>query len=666
MPSRRLLLLLLLPLLVACTTPDRIRVEAESEAVRTQVRDVTEFVRDRWHLPFRLRVYLSNAKGEAVEPMLLAEEEKLAIRQLEEIKQAYVHSSFDLYAADVVIVGSGSRHVRLHPDALRLEVRLPAGTRDPVSASALLAAIGEEYHWKRSDRWYTGERTDHLEAALRRDLGKLIRLEDEVALACRRLELLVGTLEARVEKDEEPVLTPCEADFARDAQFRATFALNRVLNTLARWRLASDDPQLSVQREALTTTHYARLIHEAYLDWLLKIVVGGRTRLKVWSDDWWHRNALYKCLDSEAPLVPIDDKELPGRVPAGAVRALLSLRLDGDLRACYESLDERWAARQPVSPGTPLARELQSATDRMQAIRVLGEQKELSGFTAWKELWDARLKDTVSLPFYGLVASIARFLGDTRTSHPPPAVSTAQLATLAGDLRPGDVVLVRQDRYLSNAFLPGFWPHAMIYLGPSDEWTRLELSDGTTLSDDPVVRALLERYAEPIDGKPARVIEAISEGVVFNSLEHAVQKDYVAVLRPLLPVAAIAEGIRRALRFLGRPYDFNFDFATDDRIVCTELVYRAYDPEMNFANTHRNSQSVPGVLEVMGRLAMPANELARLALYMNAHPEPRPTTGYPGKRLKLVALLDRPAKKGPAERLSGEAALTRLRKSVKR
>ena len=49
-----------------------------------------------------------------------------------------------------------------------------------------------------------------------------------------------------------------------------------------------------------------------------------------------------------------------------------------------------------------------------------------------------------------------------------------------------------------------------------------------------------------------------------------------------MPEHEVASGIRRALELLDRPYDFNFDYASDDKIVCTELIYRAYDPVLNF------------------------------------------------------------------------------------
>jgi hypothetical protein len=32
----------------------------------------------------------------------------------------------------------------------------------------------------------------------------------------------------------------------------------------------------------------------------------------------------------------------------------------------------------------------------------------------------------------------------------------------------------------------------------------------------------------------------------------------------------------RAFEHLGKPYDYNFDFATDQALVCSELVYKAF------------------------------------------------------------------------------------------
>ncbi|MBL4848421.1 MAG: hypothetical protein JKY65_23110 [Planctomycetes bacterium] len=641
--------LLLLLLLTGCAAPLS---KTQSPAVLAETKALAAFARDGWHLPFKVTVFLPAGD----------EGEDLALEQLAELRRAYGDSPFDLYAAHVSVVTEGEPEVSLEADELRLDVKIPLGGA-PLSAEALLEAVCEDYEWKRSARWYANEAEEDLVAALQRDLGKLCRLQDGLALDCRRLELLAATLQARAKGDEPPLLWPSEAEFARTAQYRATFAINRVLNTLARWRVAAEDSSFKRQREALTVAYHARLIHEVYLDWFLDVVVGGRTKLKIWKKDWWSRNSLYRALDTPAPLQGVGGK-LGIPTLSGGIRTLLSLRLDFSLRGCFSDLDQAWNKQRSGSTDDALRSELAVTTSRLERLRSLGKEKHFDSFTAFKELWDARIKDTVKVPFYGLVKSVAEFLGDTRIRHPDPAVSTAQLAALESSLRPGDVILVRQELYLSNAFLPGFWPHALIYLGPTKDWTRLKLADGTPLSDDPVVRAALPEYAKSIEGDPARVIEAISEGVVFNSLERAVQKDYVVVFRPELAEAEVASAIRRALLFLGRPYDFDFDFATDDRIVCTELVYRAYDSQLKFSAGARDPQ-VPGVVAVMGRQTMPANDLARLVLYMARHPSPNPKTGYPGQRLRVVSLLDRTGP-GTAEFLTGAAAKARLEESVKR
>ena len=52
--------------------------------------------------------------------------------------------------------------------------------------------------------------------------------------------------------------------------------------------------------------------------------------------------------------------------------------------------------------------------------------------------------------------------------------------------------------------------------------------------------------------------------------------------------------------------DFNFDFLTDSAMVCTEVVYKAYEPREPLSGLR-----LP-LSRVMGRLVTPANEIARL------------------------------------------------------
>jgi hypothetical protein len=97
----------------------------------------------------------------------------------------------------------------------------------------------------------------------------------------------------------------------------------------------------------------------------------------------------------------------------------------------------------------------------------------------------------------------------------------------------------------------------------------------------------------------------MSEGVVFTTLEHSAGCDSLAVLRPRLPKTDRAQALARALHYAGRPYDFDFDFATDARLVCTELVYKSYEPAAGMIGL-----KFP-LVEMLGRKVTPANELVK-------------------------------------------------------
>jgi hypothetical protein len=57
----------------------------------------------------------------------------------------------------------------------------------------------------------------------------------------------------------------------------------------------------------------------------------------------------------------------------------------------------------------------------------------------------------------------------------------------------------------------------------------------------------------------------------------------VAVLRPDdLSAAERSMAILRACKHYGKPYDFNFDFGTADKLVCSELLYHAYEGLLDF------------------------------------------------------------------------------------
>lgn len=189
------------------------------------------------------------------------------------------------------------------------------------------------------------------------------------------------------------------------------------------------------------------------------------------------------------------------------------------------------------------------------------------------------------------------WVGDTRVKNQHSRlISAAQLEKFGSMLQPGDILVGRQDYYLSNIFLPGFWPHALLYVG-----TPAEIS--ATFDNDPEMLRWCKRYdaknftgllekrynkafstwktMNPADGKPRCIMEAISEGIVINSLPGALHCDYVAAVRPRLSKVAKAHAIMLALSYFGREYDFQFSFNTEQSLVCTELVTKAYSSQVD-------------------------------------------------------------------------------------
>lgn len=140
-------------------------------------------------------------------------------------------------------------------------------------------------------------------------------------------------------------------------------------------------------------------------------------------------------------------------------------------------------------------------------------------------------------------------------------VTAEVIATIKPLLRAGDVFITRHDDAMSNLFLPGFWPHAALYIGGKKE--RREL--GVFLGDSD---------GRCLDG--FHFLEAKKDGVLFRPMAETLQVDAFLVLRPRLDPQFRAEALKRALSHEGKLYDFMFDFRKADRLACTEVVYRSY------------------------------------------------------------------------------------------
>lgn len=269
-----------------------------------------------------------------------------------------------------------------------------------------------------------------------------------------------------------------------------------------------------------------------------------------------------------------------------------------------------------------------------------------AGFAAW----------------FPLQKGASEFMGDVKVRHIGKSfISPEQIRLLPSRLAPGDILLERREWYLSNLGLPGFWTHAALYVGTAAErravfndpavqaWVR---SRGEASGDfEKLLRASYPgaygKSREPDRGHSPRVLEAVSEGVIFTTLEHSAAADSLAVLRPRLSGVELAEAVLRAFHYSGRPYDFNFDFTTDSSLVCSELIYKVYEPAPGMRGLR-----FP-LTEVMGRPVSTPNGMAR---------QFSEQYGTPAQQTDFVLFLDGSEKTDSAS----EAGLDEFRRSWQR
>lgn len=238
-------------------------------------------------------------------------------------------------------------------------------------------------------------------------------------------------------------------------------------------------------------------------------------------------------------------------------------------------------------------------------------------------------------------AAVSTWVGDTRVRQPRAGqalIEPRQLIELRKTVQPGDILLERQNWFLSRAFMPGYWAHAALYVGTVEDLIAMGLDQDQRVK--PHWKKFTERDEE---GHEHVILEAVPAGVRITTFEHCFGiADSAAILRPRLNKEQIREGIAVAFSHLDKPYDFEFDFFSTDKLVCTELVYRAYDSYLN----------IP-LVDVMGRRTLPPTELVRY--FAN-------NLNKPDHELDFVAFYDGKEGLGRAEKSTAEE----LAKSVDR
>ena len=208
-------------------------------------------------------------------------------------------------------------------------------------------------------------------------------------------------------------------------------------------------------------------------------------------------------------------------------------------------------------------------------------------------------RDAIGRAMYAIQEAASRMVSDLSTDpcHEPalPADVGEAIRAMA---RPGDVFITRKEHVLTNYFLPGYWPHAALYLGDAAALEKMGIREHEN------VRPRWSQLVSVAPGEPGRVLEALKDGVRIRSLASPLANDALVVLRPQLSAADVASALARGMFHEGKPYDFDFDFTRSDRLVCTEVVYRSYDGVggIRFSLTPR-----------AGRMTLAAEDLLQMA-----------------------------------------------------
>lgn len=215
-------------------------------------------------------------------------------------------------------------------------------------------------------------------------------------------------------------------------------------------------------------------------------------------------------------------------------------------------------------------------------------------FVAWvlsrKHVWKRRGASAQQKSRFAILEYGGRFVSELMLPR-PKKVTTEIRNTLSSILRPGDIFITRHNRALTNLFLPGFWPHAALYVGYDSDRENLGIdADKKYLS-----------YWRDSNC----TFEALKDGVRFRPLQDTLNVDAFVVIRPNLSTPFISQAISRVVKHVGKGYNFDFDFFRSDRLVCTELIYRAFDGIAGF--------DIP-LTERMGMKTLSAEDLLDLTL----------------------------------------------------
>jgi hypothetical protein len=189
-----------------------------------------------------------------------------------------------------------------------------------------------------------------------------------------------------------------------------------------------------------------------------------------------------------------------------------------------------------------------------------------------------------------------------RTTNREYHITAEQINQYRDNLNPGDILLERREWHATNVGIPGYWTHSALYIGTLD-FLNKHFEDLSSLNGQSFSEFAKENYPEAYkqllqndeSGYSYAVVESKRPGVILMSLEASTNADSLGVLRVKnLDLEKQFKVVTQALSHFGKPYDFDFDFITDNAMVCSELVYKAYQdiPELSIKQKELNGRLI--------------------------------------------------------------------------
>lgn len=371
--------------------------------------------------------------------------------------------------------------------------------------------------------------------------------------------------------------------------------------------LKSEWQQIAFDARNIHRPTHARAYMLSYAAWLVQYRRGLE-----WVELTVPNRALETMLDEAVPAAGIE-----GGSFARLKRNIIHMRSVGQFLAGYQYYQ---TLREPLAEAGCFEDEvcleaMALIEEHYHSSRALLTQRGAVSFGY--NAWDI-MRDNSFSAWFPVQTRAARWMGDTRLARRNrQLIKPEQIREMGRHLEPGDILVARSNWYLSNAGLPGFWPHSELYIGTPDALKDFAKDDEIeryyreNTDYDGLIDAVSQRFPKAwavyseIDGEGEAhaVIEARSEGVIFTSLQVALASDYAAAMRPVANKVAAARAIEEAFSHWGKPYDFNFDFLTDQELVCSELLYHAWQP----TSTREGIEF--DLVDVMGRTTLPVNVL---------------------------------------------------------